>query len=168
MKHYKPTLIQHRNNFRKKPMIAQALWLLPIFGLLKNLIDTLIIGKDIVSERKFGIKEKLFKTLSALSSLCFWRVILYYSTIDNFNIYLLISLTTLLQAWNRWFYAIGVYFSGELQQILFNHRSTLQYHTNKLLTTAKMSTKKIIHTTKKGAQDIWNTIIAIQSSKYKK
>lgn len=44
---------QKRNKFRKQPIIAQALWLIPIFGLLKNLYDTVIIGRDSISDRKF-------------------------------------------------------------------------------------------------------------------
>ncbi len=151
-------IYHHRQIFRKKPWVAQALWIIPIFWLLKNLIDTLIIGKDIISERRFTIKEKFFKTLSALFSLCFWWIVIYYSMRDNLNTYILLSLTTLLQAGNWWCYIIGVYFSGELQNIIFRQRSAFREQTNKVLTTAKTWAKKVIITTKESTQTIWNTI----------
>lgn len=147
---------------RKKPWVAQALWVIPVFGLLKNLIDTLIIGKDVVSQRKFGVKEKFFKTLSALFSLCFWRVILVsYSNNNHFNTYLLIWVTTALQAGNRWCYVLGVYFSGELQKILQMNTTHIKSNTIKAIQWAN----KILSTTKKGAQTLWNTIKKIKINK---
>ena len=158
-------IYHHRQIFRKKPWVAQALWVIPVLGLSKNLVDTLIIGKDIVSERKFWVKEKFFKTLSALFSLWFWRVVILYSTHEYFNTYLLLSLTTALQAGNWGSYIVGVYFSGELQQILKNNKESLKNNTSKVVHGTKIGANKVLSTTKKGAQSIWNTIRNITKHK---
>ena len=139
---------QKRNKFRKQPIIAQALWLIPIFGLLKNLYDTVIIGRDSISDRKFWIKEKFFKTLSGVFALSFWFIILFYSTIDNFNTYFLLVLTTLLQAGNWASYLIGVYFSGELQKLIIRHKLNLQRHSRKALQSTKSWVQKVGNTIK--------------------
>lgn len=158
-------IYNHRQLFRKKPWVAQALWIIPVLGLLKNFIDTLIIGKDVVSQRKFGVKEKFFKTLSALFSLSFWRLVILYSTHEHFNTYLLLSLTTALQAGNWGSYILGVYFSGELQQILKQNKESLKNNTSKVVHGAKIGANKVFSTTKKGAQAIWNTIKKIRKTK---
>ena len=55
MSFHRKEKLNYLNSLRKKAGIAQAVWLIPIFGLLKNIIDTIIIGKDSISERIFTV-----------------------------------------------------------------------------------------------------------------
>lgn len=132
MKKTQQNIIQHRDKFKQIPGVSQALWLIPIVGVCKNLRDTLMIQKDSITDRPFNKKEQLFKTLSGICSLASRWVVGYNITEEKELLDTLIIIWG-LQSVNWTSYAAGVYYSGELQNILQKHKTNIYNTTQKIM-----------------------------------
>jgi hypothetical protein len=132
----------------KKPWVSQALWLIPGMWAIKNLIEVLFLWEDSITQRKFATKERLFKTLSWICAVSSWWIWIYSVVYDQEILDTFVKIG-ILQGLNRWNYLTGVYYSGELQKILQQHKEKIIYTKKVIWDTIKKHTTPKPKTIKK-------------------